>query len=128
MSLLESLLVALTDAQFDRVLAMISELLNAMGSGVKAVWDILSPLLIGIVAIQLAYYQAKAKEARKMISDKLETESTKSQTDRTKIINDVAENTQVSVVAFDAANGTNAKIAELMAEIKELKKNQIPPL
>lgn len=127
-TLIEYLLVALTDAQFDKILVMISDGFNAISAGVQVVWSIASPLLIGLVALQLARYQSAAEKARKTIVEKIDTSSSTAQADRTKIINDVADNTQVSVSAFDAANNTNAKIAALAEEIAELKRKQIPPI
>ena len=123
-ALIEQFLVALTDAQFDKILIMIGECLNAMGAGVRAVWDILSPLLIGIVAIQLAYYQTQATAARKAIVEKIERESTVSQADRTKIIEDLEVNTKISADAFVAANSHNEKIAAVV----EFVKPKIPPI
>ena len=127
-AILEYLLLALSDSQFDKVLLLVTEILLAFQTAIKTLWTMASPLLLGLVALQLARYQQAAREARKTIVEKIETEAQTSKEDRTKIIKDVAENTQVSVVAFDTANGHNAKISELLAEIKELKKNQKPPL
>lgn len=126
--LLEYILLALTDTQFDKVLLLVTEILLAFKAGILSLWALASPLLIGYVALQLARYQQAAKEARKTIVEKIDTEAKTSKDDRAKIIKDVAENTQVSVTAFDAANNTNAKIAELMAEIAELKKKEKPPI
>lgn len=119
--ILEQLLVAMTDAQFDRVLAMISELFNALGSGVRAVWEILSPLLIGVVSIQIAYYQSKASAARKAITEQLRQESAIAQLDRTKILTDLELNTKISEEAFTAANGHNEKIAAVVKLVESKK-------
>ena len=124
-ALIEHILLALTDAQFDKILVMISELFEALGSGVRAVWEIASPLLIGLVAIQLAYYQSKAKEARKTIVEKIEKESETSQKDRTKIIEELEVNTKISADAFVAANSHNEKIA---AVVDLVNKPKIPPM
>lgn len=134
MALIEFILVAMTDAQLDKVLVMIGELFNALGQGVKAVWEIISPLVTALVAIMIVYYQRKseaarvkdqeeAKLARKVIVQKIDSETQKSQADRTKIITDLGENTKLSSQAFEAANGHKENIANAMqvsARVAEL--------
>lgn len=140
-ALIEFILVAMTDAQFDKVLVMIGDLFKSLGEGVKAVWEIISPLVTALVAILIVYYQRKseaarvkdqeeAKLARKVIvekidntTEKINSETEKSQADRTKIITDLGENTKLSTQAFEAANGHKENIANAMqvsARIAEL--------
>ena len=123
-ALIEHVLLALTDAQFDKILVMIGEGLSTISQGVKVIWEMASPLLIGLVALQLARYQAAAKEARKVIVEKIENETVKSQADRTQIINDLSENTKISADAFEAANSHNEKIAAVVEYVKP----KIPPM
>ena len=124
-SLIEHFLLALTDAQVDKILVMIGEGFTAIASGVQVVWNMASPLLIGMIALQLARYQAAAREARQTIVEKIEKESVTSQADRTKIIEDLQVNTKISAVAFVAANSHNEKIA---AVVDLVKKPKIPPM
>ncbi|MCQ0042371.1 MAG: hypothetical protein NF693_08950, partial [Bombella sp.] len=63
-ALIEFILVAMTDAQFDKVLVMIGDLFKSLGEGVKAVWEIISPLVTALVAILIVYYQRKSEAAR----------------------------------------------------------------
>jgi hypothetical protein len=44
MKLLETFLLALTDAQFDKVLIMIGDGCSAISEGIKVLWGIASPL------------------------------------------------------------------------------------
>jgi hypothetical protein len=122
--LLENFLLALTDAQFDKILIMIGDGFSSIADGVKVVWNMASPLLIGLIALQLARYQAAAREARKTIVEKIETESKNSQADRTKIIEDLQVNTKISEDAFIAANSHNEKIAAVVDYVKP----KIPPM
>ena len=123
-ALLEHFLLALTDAQFDKILVMISDGFTAISAGIEVVWNMASPLLIGLIALQLARYQAAAKEARKTIVEKIEKESETSQKDRTKIIEDLEVNTKISADAFVAANSHNEKIAAVVEYVKP----NIPPM
>lgn len=135
LTILEHLLLALTDSQFDKVLVLVTEILLAFKTAVLSLWALASPLLIGYVALQLARYQQAAKEARATIVGKIEEKSKKAQEDRSKIIDDLGTNTKISETAFETANGHNAKMAALLAEIVELKKelaeakaSKIPPI
>lgn len=123
-ALIENILLALTDAQFDKILMMLGELFRAIGEGVRAVWGIASPLLTGLVAILLVYYQRKAESARKIIVDKIDNESSKSQEDRSKILDDLQTNTEISKEAFKAANSHNEKIAAVVDYVKP----KLPPI
>ena len=116
--LLEIILLALTDAQFDKILIMIGEGFTTVSAGIKVIWDMLSPLMIGLVALQLTRYQMAAKEARKNIVEKIEKESVTSQADRTKILEDLQVNTKISADAFVAANSHNEKIAAVVDYVK----------
>lgn len=134
-ALIEYILLALTDTQFDKILALVTEILLAFKTGILSLWALASPLLIGYVALQLTRYQQAAKEARKTIVEKIDDTTAKAQKDRSKIIDDLDTNTKISETAFETANGYNAKIAELLAEIVELKKelakskeSKIPPI
>ena len=124
MKFIETLLLALTDAQFDKVLIMIGDGCAAMSEGIKVLWAIASPLLLGLVALQLARYQSLAREARKTIVETIETGSKIAQADRTKIIEDLEVNTKISADAFVAANSHNEKIAAVV----EFVKPKIPPI
>jgi len=123
--ILEHFLLALTDAQFDKILVMLSEGFSTITEGVKVIWTMASPLLIGLVALQLARYQQAAKEARKTIVEKIESESKTSQADRTKILEDLEVNTKISADAFVAANSHNEKIA---AVVELVNKPKVPPM
>lgn len=92
-TLIENLLLALTDSQFDKVLAMVERGFMAIETAVKTLWVTLSPLLLGY----LAYRQA---QNRKEISGKIDG------------------NTEVSVKAFEAANSHNEKIAAVVEYVK----------
>lgn len=122
-ALIENILLALTDAQFDKILVMVGDWFATLKEAVNAIWVIASPLLVGLVSLQLYRYQIAAKDARKAIVDKLEAESSKSQEDRTKIIEDLQTNTKISEDAFKAANSHNEKIAAVV----ELVKPPTPP-
>lgn len=124
-ALIESIPFALTDAQFDKVLVMVGEGFSAIGQGVKAIWEIVSPLVTALVAILIVYYQRRseaarvkdqeeAKLARKVIVEKIDNETQKSQADRTKILTNLDENTKLSSDAFEAANGHKDSIAKAM--------------
>ena len=124
MTIIESFLLALTDAQFDKILVMVGELFLTIKEGIQVIWTMASPLLIGLISIQLARYQMAAREARKTIVEKIDRESVNSQADRTKIIEDLEVNTKISADAFVAANSHNEKIAAVV----EFVKPKIPPL
>lgn len=124
MNIIESFLLALTDAQFDKILVMVGELFLTIKEGIQVIWTMASPLLIGLISIQLARYQMAAREARKTIVEKIDRESVNSQADRTKIIEDLEVNTKISADAFVAANSHNEKIAAVV----EFVKPKIPPL
>jgi hypothetical protein len=106
--LAQAIYLALTDPQVDAIIVIIRDTCNAAGAGIVAVWQLLSPALIGWVLYRQSVYNKASVEARSKISQKID------------------ENTTVSVDAFDTANGHNEKIASLLAEIKELKKKQAP--
>lgn len=124
MKLLESLLLGLTDAQFDKVLIMIGDGCTAISEGVKVIWTMASPLLIGLIALQLARYQSAALVARKAIVEKIETEATAAKATATKIIEDLGANTKISADAFTAANSHNEKIAAVVDFVKP----KLPPI
>ena len=118
MKLIETLLLALTDAQFDKILVMVSEMFMTIKEGIQVIWTMASPLLIGLVALQLARYQAAARDARKTIVETIEAGAKIAQTDRTKIIEDLGANTKISSDAFEAANSHNEKIAAVVDFVK----------
>lgn len=123
-ALIENILLALTDAQFDRILIMLGDWFGTLKSAINALWVIASPLLLALVALQIARYQAAAKEARETIVKKIDAESTKSQEDRSKIIEDLQKNTEISEEAFKVANSHNAKIAAVVEYVKP----KLPPI
>lgn len=117
-ALIETILLALTDAQFDKILVMIGDWFATLKEAINAIWIIASPLLVGLVSLQLYRYQMAAKEARETIVKKIDDESTKSQEDRSKIIEDLKTNTDISKEAFKAANSHNEKIAAVVEYVK----------
>lgn len=123
-ALIEYVLLALTDTQFDKILALVTEILLSFKQAIEAIWAIASPLLLGLVALQLARYQQAAKEARKTIVEKIDDTTAKAQKDRSKIIEDIAQNTEISEKAFETANNHNAKIAAVVEYVKP----KIPPM
>jgi hypothetical protein len=123
-ALIENILLALTDAQFDKVLVMLGDWFSTLKEAINALWVIASPLLVGLVSLQLYRYQMAAKEARETIVKKIDDESTKSQEDRSKIIEDLQTNTKISEDAFKAANSHNAKIAAVVEYVKP----KLPPI
>lgn len=92
-TLIENLLLALTDTQCDKVLAMIERGFLAIEQAVRTLWITLSPLLLGY----LAYRQA---QNRREITGKIDS------------------NTEVSVKAFEVANSHNEKIAAVVEYVK----------
>jgi hypothetical protein len=119
--LIEYLLLALTDAQFDKILVMIGEAFSTMSAGIQVIWNMASPLLIGLVALQLARYQAAAQAARKAIVEKIDKETVTSQADRTKIIEDLTENTTINKAALESANNFHIKADKLKEQIEQIK-------
>jgi hypothetical protein len=119
--LIEYLLLALTDAQFDKILVMINEAFSTMSAGIQVIWNMASPLLIGLVALQLARYQAAAQAARKAIVEKIDKETVTSQADRTKIIEDLTENTTINKAALESANNFHIKADKLKEQIEQIK-------
>lgn len=123
-ALIENILFALTDAQFDKVLVMVGDWFATLKEAINALWIIASPMLVGLVSLQLYRYQMAAKEARAHIVKKIEDETEKSQADRTKIIEDLQTNTKISEDAFKAANSHNEKIAAVVEYVKP----KMPPM
>lgn len=117
---LHNFLIALTDAQNDKILALAIDCILHIVSAVQSVWDVVHPLLIVFVSTQIVYYQIKAKEARKVLTDKLNEAAETSKIDREKIL-------KLNTDALNTANGHNEKIAAVMELAKPLidKKNEL---
>lgn len=89
---------ALTELQVDELIDILKSLLEAVGSGVQTVWNLLSPIL-------LAYLAFRQAQNRKALDD----------------------NTKVSTDAFAVANGHNEKIAEAVKISKGVLEIVKPP-
>ena len=112
--------LALTDLQNDRLITLAIDCILHIVSAVQSVWDVVHPLLIVFVSTQIVYYQIKAKEARKVLTDKLDEAAKTSKVDREKIL-------KLNTDALNTANGHNEKIAAVMELAKPLidKKNEL---
>lgn len=86
-------MLALTDSQFDKILAMLERGLSSIEAAIRTLWITMSPLL-------LAYLAYRQSQNRKEISSKIDG------------------NTEVSVKAFEAANNHNEKIAAVVELVK----------
>jgi hypothetical protein len=93
--ILTNLLLALTELQVDELIRILRSIIETSGEGIKTLWVTLSPVLLGY----LAYRQAA---------------------NRKEIAGKIADNTDISVKAFDAANGHNEKIAAAVEISKEV--------
>jgi hypothetical protein len=100
-SLIENILLALTDAQFDRVLIMIAKAFLAFKEGVQTVWALVAPALGIYLSWKCQQIINNQKENRRALD----------------------QNTEVSVKAFEAANSHNEKIAAVV----EYAKPKLPP-
>jgi hypothetical protein len=98
-ALIENILLALTDAQFDKVLAMIERGFMAIEAGVKAAWSIVVPLIGAWVAYKCQEIIKNQKSNRQALD----------------------QNTALTETAIVTSNGYNEKIAASLKEIAELK-------
>jgi hypothetical protein len=103
-ALIENLLLALTDSQFDKILMLIVEACKAASEGVKTVWLFVSPVL----GLYLAF---KCKEI--ISNQKANREA-------------LDENTKISTEAFDAANNFNVKAEALAQAVSDIKHKTEP--
>lgn len=99
-ALIEQLLLALTDAQFDKVLAMVERGFMACEAAIKALSTVLLPLLVTWVAWKCQAITKNQKSNRAALD----------------------ENTEINKTAIITSNSYNEKIASSLAEIAELKK------
>lgn len=93
--ILESGLLALTDAQFDKILVMISEGFFAVKLGIQTVWAIFAPVLGLYLAYKCQQIIANQKSNRRALD----------------------ENTKISEDAFVAANNFHAKADAIAAKL-----------
>lgn len=100
-ALIESFLVALTDAQFDKILVMIEQCFQTIGAWIETTSKLILPLIITWVAWKCQQITANQKSNRKALD----------------------ENTKLTEEAITTSNGYNAKIAALNQQILDLKKN-----
>ena len=98
-ALIENILFALTDAQFDKVLAMIEQLFRTIGAWVEAVAKVFLPLLGAWVAWKCQEIIRNQKSNRHALD----------------------RNTALTETAITTSNGYNEKIAASLKEIEELK-------
>lgn len=101
---IENILMALTDAQFDKVLLHIVEAFKAASEAIKTVWLFVSPVL-GV------YLVFKVKEV--ISNQKANREA-------------LDQNTKISVEAFDAANNFNVKAEALAQAVSDIKHKTEP--
>jgi len=99
-ALIENILLALTDSQFDKVLAMIEQLFRTIEAWVEAVAKIFLPLLAAWVAWKCQEIIRNQKSNRQALD----------------------QNTALTENAITTSNGYNQKIAASMKEIEELKR------
>ena len=98
-ALIENILLALTDAQFDRVLVMIGDGFSAIQSAIQTVWAMVAPVVGLYLAWKCQQIIANQKSNRKALD----------------------ENTEVSVKAFESANNFHVKADKLAEKIDEVK-------
>ena len=98
-ALIENILLALTDAQFDRILVMIGDGFSAIQSAVQTIWTMVAPIIGLWLAWKCQQIIANQKSNRKALD----------------------ENTEVSVKAFESANNFHLKADKLAEKIDEVK-------
>jgi hypothetical protein len=99
-ALIETVFVALTDAQFDKVLILIEHGFKALSQGVQAVFNVLLPVLLAWVAWQCQKITHNQKSNRAALD----------------------QNTALTETAINTSNGYNEKIAASLKEIADLKR------
>jgi len=99
-ALIENFLLALTDAQFDKVLAMIEQFFRTIGAWVEAVAKVLLPLLGAWVAWKCQEIIRNQKSNRQALD----------------------QNTALTVTSKSRSEESLAEIEDLKRQIEELKK------
>ena len=102
---IENLLMALTDAQFDKVLMLIVDACKTMSEAVKTVWIFVSPVLGLYLAFKCKEIISNQKSNREALD----------------------QNTKISTEAFDAANNFNIKAEALAQAVSEIKQKTTEP-
>ena len=99
-ALIENLLIALSDAQFDKLLVMFEQGFKTLGAWIEAGSKLFIPLIVTWVAWKCKEITLNQKANREALD----------------------ENTKLTEESITTSNGYNAKIAASLQEIADLKK------